>query len=123
MNSKSPNYHGYRFPPEIISHAAWLYHRFCMSFRDVEDLFAQRGKMRKFKSPGQAQRFLSVHGLVQNLFRVGANCCRLAITESYGVARCSLGTRSRAPRDSNGDVTPAAPGLLAQRQLDSTARK
>ena len=28
-------------------------------------------QMRRFKSPGQAQRFLSVHGLVQNLFRVG----------------------------------------------------
>ncbi len=28
-------------------------------------------QMRKFKSPGQAQPFLSVHGLVQNLFRVG----------------------------------------------------
>jgi putative transposase len=28
-------------------------------------------QMRKFKSPGHAQRFLSVHGLVQNLFRVG----------------------------------------------------
>ena len=27
--------------------------------------------MRKFKTPGQAQRFLTVHGLVQNLFRVG----------------------------------------------------
>ncbi len=24
MNSKSPSYHGYRFPPEIISHAVWL---------------------------------------------------------------------------------------------------
>ena len=38
-----PNYHGYRFPPEIISHAVWLYHRFCLSFRDTEDLLAQRG--------------------------------------------------------------------------------
>ena len=28
-------------------------------------------QMRKFKSPGQAQQFLTVHGLVQNLFRVG----------------------------------------------------
>jgi len=27
-------------PPEIISHAIWLYHRFCLSFRDVEDLLA-----------------------------------------------------------------------------------
>ena len=43
MNGKSPSYHGYRFPPEIIRHAVWLYHRFCMSFGDVEDLLAQRG--------------------------------------------------------------------------------
>ena len=43
MPSQSPSYHGYRFPPEIISHAVWLYHRFCLSFRDVEDLLAQRG--------------------------------------------------------------------------------
>ena len=43
MNSKSPSYRGYRFPPEIISHSVWLYHRFCVSFRDVEDLLAQRG--------------------------------------------------------------------------------
>jgi transposase-like protein len=38
-----PSYRGYRFPPEIISHAVWLYHRFCLSFRDTEDLLAQRG--------------------------------------------------------------------------------
>ena len=31
----------HRFPPEIISYAVWLYHRF--SFRDVEDLLAERG--------------------------------------------------------------------------------
>ena len=43
MNSTSPSDRGYRFPPEIISHAVWLYHRFCVSFRDVEDLLAQRG--------------------------------------------------------------------------------
>ena len=43
MTSHVPRYHGYRFPPEIISHAVWLYHRFCLSFRDAEDLLAQRG--------------------------------------------------------------------------------
>ena len=43
MKSDTPSYHGYRFPPEIISHAVWLYHRFGVSFRDVEDLLAQRG--------------------------------------------------------------------------------
>ena len=43
MTSHVPSYHGYRFPPEIISHAVWLYHRFGLSFRDAEDLLAQRG--------------------------------------------------------------------------------
>ena len=43
MNCDAPCYHGYRFPPLIISHAVWLYHRFCLSFRDAEDLLAQRG--------------------------------------------------------------------------------
>ena len=36
-------YRGHRFPPAIISHAVWLYHRFTLSFRDVEDLLAERG--------------------------------------------------------------------------------
>ena len=36
-------YKGHRFPPEIIGHAIWLYHRFTLSFRDVEDLLAERG--------------------------------------------------------------------------------
>ncbi len=36
-------YRGHRFPREIISHAVWLYHRFCLSFRDIEDLLAERG--------------------------------------------------------------------------------
>ena len=42
MSSQAPSYHGYRFPSEIISHAVWLYYRFALSFRDVEDLLAQR---------------------------------------------------------------------------------
>ncbi len=43
MNQSKPLYHGYRFPAEIISHSVWLYHRICLSFRDVEDLLAERG--------------------------------------------------------------------------------
>src|SRR5271168_1084587 len=37
------SYSGYRFPPEIIGQAIWLYLRFTLSFRDVEDLLAERG--------------------------------------------------------------------------------
>ena len=36
-------YRRHHFPPEITSHAVWLYHRFTLSFRDVEDLLAERG--------------------------------------------------------------------------------
>ena len=42
MMTKS-SYSGYRFPPEIIQQAIWLYVRFTLSFRDVEDLLAERG--------------------------------------------------------------------------------
>src|SRR5271165_4479968 len=37
------SYTGYRFPPEIIHQAIWLYLRFTLSLRDVEDLLAERG--------------------------------------------------------------------------------
>ena len=43
MKSTQSLYYGYRYPREIISHAVWLYHRFGISFRDVEDLLAERG--------------------------------------------------------------------------------
>src|ERR671912_1525739 len=36
-------YAGYRFPPEIISHAVWLYFRFPLSLRMVNELLAARG--------------------------------------------------------------------------------
>ena len=37
------SYRRHRFPPEIIRHAVWLYFRFPLSYRDVEDLLAERG--------------------------------------------------------------------------------
>jgi hypothetical protein len=41
--SSSPCYKHHRFPVEIISHAVWLYFRFSLSYRDVEELMAARG--------------------------------------------------------------------------------
>ncbi len=56
MNTKTLRYHGYRFPPEIISHAVWLYYRFCLSFRDVEDLLAERGVIVSYETVRQWSR-------------------------------------------------------------------
>lgn len=39
----SARYKRHRFPAEIIAHAVWLYYRFPLSLRDVEDLLAERG--------------------------------------------------------------------------------
>jgi putative transposase len=36
-------YKNHRFPAEIIGHAVWLYFRFCLSYRDVEELLFARG--------------------------------------------------------------------------------
>jgi putative transposase len=43
MKTLHSMYKRHRFPPDIIQHAVWLYHRFNLSTRDVEDLLAERG--------------------------------------------------------------------------------
>ncbi len=107
--TESKMYTRHRFPLEIIQYAVWLYHRFSVSHRDIEDLLAQRGLlpevihntqhyasnraelshqptrvrergMRKFKSVEQAQRFLSAHASIDNLFNLGRH---LVSAENY----------------------------------------
>ena len=43
MPISSDPYRGHRFPPEVIAHAVRLYLRCALSFRDVEELLAERG--------------------------------------------------------------------------------
>lgn len=43
MRSTRSLYHGHRYPLEILSHAVWLYYKFGLSLRNVEDLLAKRG--------------------------------------------------------------------------------
>jgi putative transposase len=52
-NTAAPSYKGFRFPAEIINHAVWLYHRFSLSFRDVEDLLFARGIVVTYESVRQ----------------------------------------------------------------------
>lgn len=43
MNTQSVCYNRHRFPPAIITHAVWLYCRFNLSLREVEEMFLERG--------------------------------------------------------------------------------
>ena len=46
----APTYKGYRYPIEVIGHAVWLYHRFALSLRDVEELMSSRGVVVTYES-------------------------------------------------------------------------
>ncbi len=46
-------YKRHRFPPEIIAHAVWLYFRFALSYRDVEELLAERGVVLTYETVRQ----------------------------------------------------------------------
>ena len=43
MGIGAPSYKGFRFPAEIISHCVWLYYRFPLSLREVEEMMLARG--------------------------------------------------------------------------------
>ena len=43
MHATVSLYRRHRFPAEIISHTVWLYFRFALSYRDVEEIMAVRG--------------------------------------------------------------------------------
>ena len=50
MNVSPSLYSRHRFPPEIISHCVWLYFRFSLSYRDVEEMMAMRGLLLTYET-------------------------------------------------------------------------
>jgi len=70
MNNSINLYKRYRFPAGIIQYAVWLYHRFNISYRDIEGLLAERGITESYESirlwcnkfgPQYAKRLKSRH--------------------------------------------------------------
>jgi hypothetical protein len=43
VGTGAPSYRGFRYPVEIISHGVWLYYRFPLSFREVQEMMLARG--------------------------------------------------------------------------------
>jgi len=60
--ASAPTYKRHRFPPAIIGHAVWLYFRFALSYRDVEELLAERGVIVTYETIRQwCQKFGQVY--------------------------------------------------------------
>ena len=58
-NVDLPSYRGYRFPATVISHCdhcVWLYFRFSLSYRDVEEMMAERGVVVSYERFGNGVR-------------------------------------------------------------------
>src|ERR687895_129445 len=51
-----PPYAGHRFPPEVIGHAIWLYFRFPLSLRMIEEMLAARGILVSHETVRQGAR-------------------------------------------------------------------
>ena len=118
MSNDPQRYHRHRFPPEISSHAVWLYHRFCLSFRDVEDLLAERGVIVSYETirswcakfgPEYARRARRWHGQLGDTW---------FLDEVFVTIR---GTRHYLWRavDQDGDVID----ILVQRQRNASAAR
>jgi DDE domain len=50
VDATPSSYRGHRLPVEIISHCVWLYHRFPLSLRDVQEVMAERGVIVSYES-------------------------------------------------------------------------
>jgi putative transposase len=80
MQTKTNRYPDYRFPREIISHGVWLYHRFALSLRDVEELLAMRGVLATYETvrqwcrkfgPGYASKLKRRQGQLGDIWHLG----------------------------------------------------
>jgi len=118
MNERSSLYKRHRFPPEIIQYVVWLYHRFNLSSRDIEDLMAERGIRISYESirlwcikfgPKYARRLRRRHNGCGDTFFIDEVFVKIQGRQHY---------LWRAV-DQDGDVV----GVLLQRRRDGKAAK
>ena len=85
-------YKRHRFPPEVISYAVWLYYRFNLSHRDIEDLLAERGITVSYESirlwcnklgPQYAKRLKYRHQAFGDTFYIDEVFVKIAGKQQY----------------------------------------
>ena len=99
MSSSKTIYKRHRFPPEIIQYAVWLYHRFNLSQRDIEDLLAERGIIVSYESirlwcikfgPKFARRLSRRHQGFEDTFFIDEVFVKIHDTSQYANNRAEL---------------------------------
>jgi len=92
MSRPTSRYKRHRFPPEIIRYAVWLYYRFTLSHRDIEDLLAERGIVVSYESirlwcnkfgPRYAQRLKRRHAGFGDTFYIDEVFVRIDGLQHY----------------------------------------
>ena len=92
MKTSSNLYKRHRFPPDVIQYAVWVYFRFNLSIRDVEDLLAQRGiivsydairlRVNKF-GPKYAKKLKRKHGNLGDTFFIDEVFIKIECRQHY----------------------------------------
>ena len=77
--ARDPLYQRHRFPPEVIGHAVWLYFRFPLSLRMVEEMLATRGICVTYETVRQWGRSSARHSPIRS-----ASARLLAAQMAYG---------------------------------------
>jgi tripartite-type tricarboxylate transporter receptor subunit TctC len=102
MNKLASPYHGYRFPPDIISYCVWLYFRFSVSYRDVEELMAER-RIRKLQR-------ISLMQLWRNMMNNWTVSFSTALLMFVGLGLAMPGNAQQYPTKAIRLIVPYPPG-------------
>src|SRR5437016_4635146 len=123
------SYRRHRFPPVVIQHAVWLYLRFTLSYRDVEDLLAERGPDISYETvrswvlkfgPVIARRLRRRRPRPSNRWHLDAMVVRIAGEQMYLLARRR--PRGRGPRHAGSAPARHPGGAAADAQVAEEAR-
>jgi hypothetical protein len=125
------SYRRHRFPPVVIQHAVWLYLRFTLSYRDVEDLLAERGLDISYETvrswvlkfgPVIARRLRRCRSRPSNRWHLDEMVVRIAGERMY--LSCNAPVALIVERDNGAWAVRAAfDDLTAIRRLTSSVQK
>jgi len=93
----SLSYRRHRFPPTVIQHAIWLYLRFTLSYRDVEDLLAERGLEVSYQT---VRRWVLKFGPLIRLPQHWGGFARRDPTQERGITMAQENSAPEAPQES-----------------------